>query len=210
MHEAHEFCHMAMGRLFCGEWGVRDFNVVAPVVAACVADKNLLLLVGIAGPLFNYIVIWIGFFLVRFSKNKVQLSWGFAFIFSSLPVARIITAVFGGGDEVLFFRSLTNDPFIARVLGSLLILIFMIYPLVTAFRRLKGYKYRILIFLTLLFAPMFLEGILVLYLLNQLLKFPALGEIWIMGSPFLVIIVLAVDVVLFWFMAKNIGTFFKR
>jgi hypothetical protein len=210
MHEAHELSHMTVGRLLCGQWGTRDFNFVAAVNPACEANQDFLLSVGLAGPLFNYIVIWIGVLMISFAKDAKYLSWGFVLIVSSLPIARIITAAYGGGDEMVFFKSIISNSIMARAIAILFVVGILLYPIMLAFKLLSGVKHRIWIFLTFLFAPMFLEGVLVHLFFNYLLKLGIMNTTWIMGTPLLVMVVLIVAVILFAFFIKGIGRLFSH
>jgi hypothetical protein len=95
-HELHELMHMIVGRLYCGAWGTRDFNRVSPMSLGCKPEGFSGCFIGLEGPLFNFVMIWIGAILLKRSKSEQQASWGFALIFASLPIARLITAIIGG------------------------------------------------------------------------------------------------------------------
>ncbi len=80
MHEAHEIVHTAVCRLICGCWGERDFNVWG-LCEGCIQAHPTSLIATFAGPLFTFIMIWIGLYLMRKKENESNLAIGFALIF---------------------------------------------------------------------------------------------------------------------------------
>jgi len=204
-HELHEFAHMAAGRLLCGMWGSRDFNNVAAIAPQCVKTGTIDLMVGIAGPLFNYCAIWAGALLIRAASTSTGRAWGLTLIFASLPFARLFTAVIGGGDELGIARTYFADPLMARMATISAVVAILAYPLYAAFRLLAGMKHGVLYFLGLLTLPMLLEGAVVLHFCNYLLKLGLGSEIWLMGSPVLVSILLALALIVFALSAGNIA-----
>ena len=51
MQETHELAHTSVGRLLCGCWGARDFNVWG-LCRQCVTGPPLTLLATFAGPAY--------------------------------------------------------------------------------------------------------------------------------------------------------------
>jgi len=203
-HELHEFGHMATGRLLCGAWGSRDFNNVSPIVAQCIETDTIGLLTGMAGPSFNYCMIWIGTILIRKTKTAAGLAWGLTLIFASLPFARLFTVVIGGGDEMGIARTYIADPIVARGTAIVAVAAIIAYPLYTALRVFSGAKHGALYFLGFLVLPMLLEGAIVLFFFNYLLKLGIGDQLWFMGSPILVSMVLLFASIVFTFSARNI------
>ncbi|MFA6277096.1 MAG: hypothetical protein WC622_10130 [Pedobacter sp.] len=207
-HELHELMHMIVGRMYCGAWGTRDFNRVSPMPLGCKSEGLLQYLIGLEGPLFNFVMIWIGTILLKRSKSEQQASWGFALIFASLPIARLVTAIVGGGDELGVALHSISSPWIARVIIITLIFALIIYPIVLAYKTLD-YRFKFLYILGFLFLPMILEGIVVLGFFNSLLAKGIYTEIWFMGMPKLVVITLAVDIFILLIFGKNIKFLLK-
>jgi hypothetical protein len=189
-HELHEFSHMIVGRAICGVWGTRDFNNVHPMSKAWYEAGFNNTLVGLEGPMVNYIAIWLGAILIRTAKTSSRFSWGLVLIFASLPFARFFTALVGGGDEMGVARNWISNPMLARVTTIAVILSILIYPLYTAFKALYVKKNKGWYFAGFLILPMLLEGTVVLLFFNYLLKIGILNVQNIMGSPLLVWIVL--------------------
>jgi hypothetical protein len=210
LHELHEFSHMIAGRAICGVWGTRDFNNVHPMSKEWYEAGFNHTLVGLEGPVINYIAIWLGAILIRTAKSTSRLSWGLVLIFASLPFARIITALFGGGDEMGVARTWISNPMAARLINIAIILSILIYPLYTAFKALYVKKNRGWYFAGVLILPMLLEGMLVLLFFNYLLKMGVLNKSWWMGSPILVWMVLLVTLIGFLFSAKYLQTLIRN
>jgi hypothetical protein len=200
----HEFAHMIIGRIICGVWGTRDFNNVHPMSSAYLKASFSNSLLGMEGPMVNYIAMWIGAILIRTANSSTRLSWGLVLIFASLPFARIITALVGGGDEFGVARTWISNPIAARITTIAFVLLVMIYPLYTAFKAMYVKKNKGWYFAGFLILPMLLEGMIVLLFFNYLLKIGILSEQIIMGSPILVWIVLLVMFSVFIFFARHV------
>jgi hypothetical protein len=61
--EAHELVHTGLGRLLCGCWGSRDFNVWS-LCATCDHAPLRNLAATYAGPLFTFAMMWWGYYLL--------------------------------------------------------------------------------------------------------------------------------------------------
>jgi hypothetical protein len=205
-HELHEFSHMIVGRAICGVWGTRDFNNVHPMTKEWYEAGFTNTLVGLEGPMINYIAIWLGAILIRTTKSSSRISWGLVLIFASLPFARIFTALVGGGDEMGVAKNWISNPMLARVTTIVVILSILIYPLYTAFKALYVKKNRGWYFAGFLILPMLMEGVVVLLFFNYLLKMEILNQPEIMGSPVLVWTVLLVACIVFLFFARYVKT----
>ena len=108
MHEAHEIVHTSIGRLICGCWGQRDFNVWG-LCEGCSEQKPYAIISTFAGPIFTFIMIWIGTILISKTKTENQKAIGFSLIFANMPFARILTASMGSGDEVWGLNQLLKN-----------------------------------------------------------------------------------------------------
>lgn len=203
-HELHEFSHMIAGRVICGVWGTRDFNNVHPMSGVGAEAGFTNTLVGLEGPMVNYIAIWLGAILIRTAKSSARVSWGLVLIFASLPFARIFTALLGGGDEMGVARTWIANPMVARITVITVILAVLIYPLCTAFKAMYVKKNKAWYFVGFLILPMLLEGMVVLLFFNYLLKMGILNKGWWMGSPILVWIALLVAFIVFLFSVRYV------
>jgi len=132
MHEAHEIVHTTVGRLICGCWGQRDFNLWN-LCENCIEQHPFALAATFAGPLFTFLMIWIGTLNLKDNKSLDQKSLGFALIFANMPFARILTASLGGGDEVSALNHILGNHRLAWAIGLVLILLIVGYPLYKGF-----------------------------------------------------------------------------
>ena len=184
MHEAHEIVHTTVGRLICGCWGQRDFNVWE-LCEGC-SEKNPIADVStFAGPIFTFIMIWIGAILIGKEKTDRQKAMGFSLIFANIPFARILTASFGGGDEVWGLNIVLKNHPLAWTIGLILVILITIIPLYKAYKLIANNR-KIGWFLLFFIAPTFIDLLFVLGVMNTLLENGILSNYWILGSPILV------------------------
>jgi hypothetical protein len=184
LHEAHEIVHTAAGRLICGCWGQRDFNSWG-VCEGCAEQDPTAILATFAGPVFTFLMIWIGTRLIAGGKSEKQKAMGFSLIFANLPFARILTGSMGSGDEIWGLNYILNDHSLAWATELLLILLFTIIPLWRAYKIIDNNR-KIIWFLGFLILPTILDILIVLGIMNSLLKNGILSDYWILGSPILV------------------------
>src|SRR6188474_451553 len=102
MMELHELVHITVGRIICGCWGTRDFNVWS-LADHCRENNQSWWLATLAGPLFSFGVMWLGARMLS-SPSLQNRSIGFVFIFANIPFGRITTVMMGGGDEMVVLR----------------------------------------------------------------------------------------------------------
>ena len=184
MHEAHEIVHTSIGRLICGCWGQRDFNAWG-LCEGCSEQNPISIISTFAGPIFTFIMIWIGTLLIGETKSENQKTFGFSLIFANIPFARILTASLGGGDEVWALSELITNFNIAWATGLISIVLITFYPLRKAFKLIENKK-KILWFLGFFLLPTFIDLLLVLGVMNTLLEKGILSNYWILGSPVIV------------------------
>jgi hypothetical protein len=184
MAEAHELVHTGLGRLLCGCWGTRDFNVWS-LCDACDNSPLTQLAATYAGPIFSFAMMWWGYALLSPGNSLARQSLGFALVFANLPFARILGAVFmGGNDEVYALRQLM--PYhTAWALGATLVLLAVVPPLVRAYAALQP-KARFWVFLGFFLLPTALLFVVILGALNSLLATGFLSNYGVLGSPVLV------------------------
>ena len=201
MHEAHEIIHTTVGRIICGCWGERDFNVWG-LCESC--DKNPMgILATLAGPLFTFIMIWIGYSLLGETKTNSQKSFGFALIFANIPFARLLNPMLGGGDEVVIVNSFLNNHDLSRIIVVILIALIIFIPLRKCYLLIEN-KYKLAWFLLFFILPTFLDLLIVLGIMNTLLNNGILADYWILGSPILVSVWTFFVILVFLITRKNI------
>ncbi len=202
MHEAHEIVHTSIGRLICGCWGQRDFNVWG-LCEGCSEENPFSVISTFAGPIFTFGMIWLGAFLIGRKKTKRQKAIGFSLIFANLPFGRILTASFGSGDEVFGLSKLIENYSLAWSIGLALVLAISIVPLWKAYILIAN-KRKIGWFLLFFIAPLFIDIIVVLLGMNTLLEKGILSDYWILGSPILITVWTVFVTVLFLLTKNNI------
>lgn len=185
MQETHELAHTGVGRLICGGWGERNFNIW-DLADGCSEATPLAVLATFAGPIYSVAVIWIGFFMLSGGRSAAVKSVGLALIVSSMPFARILTPLFGGGDEVLGMRVLGLDRAVAWPIAVVATLALALPPVVKIYTTIQN-RMKWLWLIGLIFVPFLATGAVVFALLQEsLLRNGVLAETWIMGSPMLV------------------------
>ena len=181
--EAHELVHTGVGRLLCGDWGTRDFNVWT-LCTTCAVGHPWNLAATFAAPLFTFGVGWWGYALLHPRNPMPRRSLGFALVFATLPFARIVGALMGGNDEVYALSKLLPYQ-LAWGIGASLVLLATLPPLARTYSALQG-KARRWLFMGFFLLPTVLAFFLVLGALNSLLARGFLAFYGILGSPVLV------------------------
>jgi hypothetical protein len=207
MHEAHEIAHTAVGRVICGCWGLRDFNVWE-TCKSCV-DNPLKIWSTVMGPLFTFIMIRYGSSLINLHRSDHQKAFGFSLIFANMPFARLLNPILGGGDEVVVVNNLIKNHELARVFVVVLILLIIYLPLLKAYKMIEN-KNKTYWFLGFFILPTFIDLLIVLGLMNTLLNKGVLAEYWILGSPILVTAWTAAVLLIYLLTRKNIYSLIKN
>lgn len=180
LHEAHELAHTVTGRLLCGGWGPRDFNVWQ-LPEGCAAWLPTL-----AGPVLSFAVLWIGFSLLRRGPDA-RRSLGVALVMAANPFARLFTAAMGGGDEGVLVRAWLDVPRgpIATVVTLAGVAALAVPPLIAAWRAMPR-PGRPVAYVVLLLLPMVATGVLLFAALNPVLARGVLADPVVAGTPLLV------------------------
>lgn len=197
-HEAHELAHTVTGRLACGTWALRDFGTWS--ITGC---SSLLPTAG--GPVLSYLLMAIG--IAGCTRGGVRRAWALALIAAANPLARIITAVSGHGDEWLVVHRLLGAD--TGAIGYVLTLAIVALPagtaMLVAWRAAAGLRARGATYVALMLIAMAITGPGVL-LGNHFLH----AGVWdqtVAGAPWLVHAVTAVAlcaVLLTW---RGLGAF---
>ena len=205
MMELHEIVHITVGRLICGCWGPRDFNVWS-LCTGCKESQSTWWLATLAGPVFSFALMWLGMFWLS-SIDTAKKALGFSLIFTNIPFGRITTVMMGGGDEMVVVRHFLSTEFNRTkmiLICSTIVLIVGVPPIVAAFRSIQNKKawLYILGFLTL---PLLFLLLYTLIGLNTLLGAGFLSTEWIMGTPLLITLHTVIALILLILTRKNIG-----
>ena len=204
MQETHEIAHTTMGRIICGCWGKRNFNLWG-LCSGCSDERPLSILATYAGPFYTFLVIWIGYFLLFKSSPKLK-SIGFSLIISSMPFSRILTPIFGGGDEIYALNKHLENHALAWAVGLVIVFTLIIPPVIKVWNTI-GNKRKIWWFVGLLLIPFFMTGAVVFGILQSfLLKNGVLADYWILGSPVLVTLWLILSLFVFTVFSSSILT----
>lgn len=185
VHEAHELAHVLTGRALCGTWAARDFNAwwfTTPCHSVWPT---------VAGPLFSYLLMFIG--------ARMRREAGVALLLAANPFARIFTAAMGGGDEMVVGKRIAATAQRTPVVHLLVLLVVTAIcgtALFLAWRAMRGLPRRTLWFVGMMVWPMVVTGVLLFAIGNRLLRAGVLAEPAIAGAPPLVLVVTAVVVVL--------------
>ena len=184
MQETHEIAHTSVGRFICGCWGKRNFNVWT-VCKGCSSEQPLSILATVAGPVYSFLVIWTGFYLLTKAPAKLK-SIGLAFVVSTMPFSRILTPIFGGGDEVLVLKKLWNNHTLAWIVSVIIVLSLTIPPVIKIWNTIDNRR-KPLWMAGLIFVPFLMTGVVVFGIFQTLLLDNGfLKEYWVLGSPMLV------------------------
>ncbi len=204
MMELHEIVHITLGRMLCGCWGPRDFNVWS-LCEGCKETQPLWWTATLIGPVFSFLMMWIGMFWLS-SPNLKKNAIGFSLIFANIPFGRITTVMMGGGDEMVVIKNFLKEDFTRPQMitfGSILILAIALPPIVQAFRVTKSKRawLYILAFMTI---PLMFLLVYTLIALNTLLSRGILSYEWIMGTPLLITLHTLIAMILLVVFRKNL------
>lgn len=152
-------------------------------------------------------MIWIGANLLN--KTAVeQKSLGFALFFSTMPFARILNPILRCEDEANLVQMLIPDLNNSSNLTLLLILLITGYPLYLAYKTI-GNKNKIGWFILFFLAPVVLDLLMVLGVMNTLLAKEIVSNYGILGSPIMVNMWSLSVLLVFVLTRKNIYTLFN-
>lgn len=200
--ELHEQVHINTGRIVCGGYGPRDFNVWQ--TAADCANPSLAFLATLAGPLWSYLLMWMGALLLVKAKSADYKAVGFSLVFAPLPFARVFTAFMGGGDEKTVLKMLLQNELslgTIKVLAAIMVLAFCFPPVYIAYRAIKN-RYRALYVIGFCVMPLIILGAYVLTFLNSLLSKGFLSAPFVLGTPLLIVVHFSLMAVVLAFCAK--------
>ncbi len=198
---SHEFVHHFVGAAICGGFGYKTFNYFE-LYPGCEEASQFWLLATYAGPIFTFILMWIGLYQIRqTSQKKKQL--GFALIFANFPLNRILFALLGGNDEQYASSILFgSDNPIAFWLTNICIWLFTFPPLYYCFISIKS-SMRIRWFISYLLLPLLFVIFFAGFFLEDwlLLKKQFMADT-VIGIPYLILLVEAISIAGYYFTRK--------
>lgn len=204
MQETHELAHTGVGRIICGCWGRRNFNLWG-LCSGCSDEKPLSILATWGGPAYTFSLIWLGVLLLT-KPSPRQKSFGFALVVSSMPFSRIVSPLTGSGDEVFALRTHLGNHTAAWAIGLAAVLLLVIPPVVRLFRTI-GNRRRGWWLVGLLLVPFLMTGLVVFAILQSvLLENGVLASYGILGSPILVTVWFAICVVVVVIFGNSLGS----
>lgn len=197
--ELHEQVHINTGYLICGGYGGRDFNAWATAKTCTLPDWSFLATT--AGPLFSYLVMWTGVFLLLRAKTDGRRAIGFSLIFAPLPFARIFTALTGGGDEKVVFLKLLQDsvaPQTGKIFAAVFVTAICLPPILIAWSKIKN-RFAWLYVIGFCVLPLIVLSFYVFGFLNGLLAEGFLSTVRVLGTPTLILLhtALVITILLF-------------
>lgn len=153
----HELVHHFVGYLVCGDWGYKTFNYFKTTCG----DDPIKYVATYAGPLFTYLMMYVGLFFLKPSSTAYQKHLGFALIFAQLPAQRMTGPLFRWNDEFYATAKLFGGTTFQQWLLTLILFAICIPPLIRAYRaignkrRLLWFLFYFLLFPYLLWGPFF-------------------------------------------------------
>ena len=154
----HELVHHFSAYFICGDWGTKSFNYFS---TACADDDATQYIATYMGPLFTYIMMYVGMYFMRDSSSNHSKHLGFAIVFAQLPFQRITGPIMGYNDEYYVVAKLYGGSFGLQLLMTILLLAICLPPLIRAFkvignkRKWLWYSWYFLLFPYLLWGPFF-------------------------------------------------------
>jgi hypothetical protein len=204
MLELHETVHIITGRIICGDWGTRDFNVWS-LCEGCELKHSFSWIATLAGPLFSFALMWLGMWLL-YSKNSDNQAIGFTLVFANIPFGRISQAMMGSGDEMVVTRHLLKSSFTHPqmvLICSAILLVIGLPPIIKAYRVIIN-KWAWVYLLGFLTLPLVFILSYVLSLLNYLLNNGLLSNPRVMGTPMLITVHTFIVVVILIITRRNL------
>jgi hypothetical protein len=182
---AHEVVHHVLVRATCGSWGTMTFWRFEPP-AGC-ATTGWSLLATLAGPALTWLLIWGGRAMIIHGEARA----GVTLILANLPLARLVTVLMRGGDEMVVARAIAPGNLL-WIPVVLLTLVLLWSPLVSTYRVL-AHRHRLRLLAAFLLLPMAWDALLKRVWLARLLEHRPDA---VAGIPVLVLTAYAVAILL--------------
>ncbi len=163
----HELVHHFAGYAICGDWGYKTFNYFE---TAC-EDQLKSYYATYAGPLFSFLMMYVGAYLVRAGSSDYRRHLGFAMIFAQLPLQRMVMPLFRMNDEFHASVHLFGDTPLTFWGTASVVWLVAVPPLVVAYRGIENrwktawFLFYLVLFPYLLWGPVF--GLLEFLMVNR-------------------------------------------
>lgn len=159
---AHELVHHLTARATCGAWGTMTFSTFE-LASGCEPAGDALLAT-LAGPLLTYVLMYTGVALALRGRTLA----GVTLVLANLPLARFVTVLMRGGDEMVLARAWIGGDAAWPIMMGLTVGL-LAPPTVVAYRAI-GNRRRAPLFAALLVLPLFVDVLLKRVLLALLLE----------------------------------------
>lgn len=180
-YAAHELVHHGVARLTCGAWGTMTFSTFQ--LAEGCAPSGMPLLATLAGPLLTYALMYAGVVLIARGRPLAGLTLALA----NLPLARFVTVLMRGGDEMVLGRAWIGGDAAWPVLMAVTVAL-LATPLVMSWRAIANRR-RAAWFAGLLIVPLFIDMLVKRVVLARALEaWPAA----VAGVPLLFVLTVAI------------------
>ena len=154
----HELVHHFSAAVICGGWGTKSFNYFS---TTCSDDQKIQYLATYMGPIFTYLMMYVGMYMLRAGSSVHAKHLGFAIIFAQLPFQRMTGPIFGFNDEYYAAAQLMGGSVGLQVIMTVILFAICIPPLIKAFkvignkRKILWFTWYFLLFPYLLWGPFF-------------------------------------------------------
>lgn len=178
--QLHEIAHLTAAYFVCGHPGQQiDFNLWRP--SRRCESSQYAYIPTIFGPLFSYMCMWMGFFLLR-SNNSKRWPAAFVLVLGNVAFARMLTAGMGGGDETTVLKALlAGQPVrLIKAIGFVLVVSLAFPPLYMVYKRLSA-RHRLWILAGFCFVPLVIMMLYEFMLLGKILKAGFLAQPHFLG-----------------------------
>jgi len=153
----HELVHHFVAAIICGEFGYKSFNSFD---AACDGEPKAFIAT-YAGPLYTFLMMYLGMFWLKASNSNFKKHLGFATIFAQLPAQRLMGPPMTMNDEMYATGQLWGYSAINIIIVSVILLFICLPPLIKAYKSIENsrkvwwFLFYFLLFPYILFGPFF-------------------------------------------------------
>ncbi len=189
----HELVHHFAGYLICGDWGYKSFNYFA---TACEGEAKSWLAT-YAGPVFSFLMMYVGMYLLRKNESSYKSQLGFALIFAQMPVQRMIGPIMGFNDELYATTKLFGASTINTWIVIIVVWAICIPPLIQAYKAIQNKRPLLWFLLFSLFLPYILFGPFFVLFEHLMVERGVLDQT-VIGIGLLFIINEIVTIILYW------------
>src|SRR5258708_6863256 len=171
--ELRDWAHTAAAALVSGGWGPRGFDRWQFASGGSISNGQRAVAT-LAGPLVNFLAIWIGWIKMSNRDSLADQSFGCNLVLAALPMEMLMGAFTGGGDltnglKLLFSRSDARYHHLMAGIGLFIMLIICVPPLVRIFILIPSWLGKFVYFPIFLFVPIWVHQFVMHKVLDKLL-----------------------------------------